>query len=700
MLVFERIVSAGFSGDDAYRTHLIAYGALHHFNLAQAISRAGDQWAREHGGFFPLQTLAFALWAGDPTSGLALFVQLCLIALNVGTFAALVRCMTGSSALAWLAVASFFLALELRVTDDAVLGPIFTTPLTLECLLAALLAWTSYSTSGNGRWLLASVLFYVGAVLGDAWTYPTVWCFCVLACTQTRGRRAILIACVYACVPAAALLYGNARGYGIPSAFVGHSASVYARLCAVHAFSALPTAYRASGVLVRDGVSDFGGDHRFHAISHAGMVGWFSACAIALIVAAILRYSPTKCSSAPWMRNVALVAAALWLSPALMSDQVCAYPMSFGVALALALSLQRLRNFAPESMPERREIFAVGAGLVALFVMYGNIRFNTYAVFRHRMVDLNRQHIAEAARAGLFARLPKNASLAVSGPYPFHIETDDYRDARNLFYHYTHNKYRVAAAREIERSGVPPANVWYLRFNAPQQVLENPSLVAAHWSRTIGQTIFTDEAWGYRRYSNEEEASSAWEHFARPARGLQGGGIDADGHFVIVRVRRRCGPVPVQAAFMPDEARVIWGAGFYAAEPFARHVGTVASQFTDFFTLEPPQRFAVSQARLFIIRDNCANDPSHVRMTVYTNAWARVFVRLGARTKRYTASPVGVAVDMFVPKNASKSLEVVLRTDAPHEQGLSAMQRFARGDDRDIRMFVVAPVVEPLNQHG
>jgi hypothetical protein len=702
MLVLGQIVSAGFSGDDAYRTHLVAYAAWRRLSLAHAVAQAGDQWAREHGGFFPLQMLAFALWAGDPTSGLALFVQLCLIALNVGTFAVLVRRITRSSAFAWLAVACFFLALELRVTDDAVLGPIVTAPLTLECLLVALLAWISYLASGSGRRLLASLLFFVGAVLADAWTYPTALCFCALAFARLRSRQAapLIIACAYPCVPAIALLYGYARGYGIPSGFVGHTAAAYARLCGDHVLSALPTIYRATGTLVRDGVSDFGGDHRFHAISHAGIVGWLSACAVALIVAGVLRCSLNEGFSASCTRYAVITAGGLWLSPALIADRACVYPMYFGVALALALTLRRLRDFAPERKPELRDAFAVGAGVVALFVMYGNVRFNTYAVFRHRTNDLPRQHVAEAAQAGLFGRLPANASLAVAGPYPFHVGTDDYRDVRNLFYHYTKRAYRTAAARDIERSGVRPANVWYLRFSAPQQIVENPSVVAAHWSRTLGQTIFTDQAWGYRRYVDEDEASAALDRFARPVRGLQVGGFAAYGRRVMVRAQRRCGPVPVQAVFEPTVARITWGDGFYDPEPFARVVRVGVGTFTDLFFLEPERRFATSRAHLFIERDACAFEPAHMRMTVYADARARLFVRVGAGSKRYVVSPVGVAVDMLVPNHASRRLEVVLQTDAPHESELSTILRSARADYRDIRVLVVAPADASLNAHG
>jgi hypothetical protein len=303
-------------------------------------------------------------------------------------------------------------------------------------------------------------------------------------------------------------------------------------------------------------------------------------------------------------------------------------------------------------------------------------------------------HIAQAAQAGLFAELPADATLAVANSaYPFRAGTDDYRDARNLFYHYAHREYRIAAARDVEKNGAPSARVWYLRLNAPQQILGNPSVVAAHWSYAKGQTIFTDEARGYRRYASKAEAKAARELFSRRGRGVQRRLVDAGDLSAIVRARRTCGPVPVQAAFERNVPRVRWGSGFYAPELYPRAVMSQAIAYM-VPSQAPFARFAGARARLIVDASACAPVPLRVSMTAFSDAPAHLDVRAGTYFRRYRVSQTGVFVSVPVPKSDARRFTIALSTDGPRAAEIADAQRYERTDNRDVRLFVAHPVVE------
>jgi hypothetical protein len=677
---------AGLSGGDVALAQVHGFGEYEGISPLSALGRVNAQLATERGGWFPLASFTLPFWWIEPAPVAVRALQMLAVMIDLGLFVSLVARLSHSLRTALLAGIGTLLALQLRKPHDAILGETLQLPLLVALLLCALLAFLKYLRTGNRSWLGCAFVLEIAACCMNEVAYPLALLFSIIGSSTGRSRR---IGALFLVVPALLLAITLIAHRGIPTSvmwLVHPDASHLARMLQ-QLFAAVPTSYRALGNLLRDGIPDGEADTSFGIFPSATITD-LAFCFVASVAVYLSLSSDSRRSISERSRPLALMAALLWFLPALFEDPlVWVHGMPFGEAgtavfiecfgfgLLIALAIQALL-----ASRHRLGIALVPptATLLILLVSYGNVRANERVVRVDQLSHETWRSIVEGGRAGLFSRLPPNATIVFDGrsPVPSN-ESSGFRSLRYLLYQVSGKRFHVSPLHDIMPGGIfclhrhplrseaaCPAEsaVWILTPDGTGLV--GGGLTLAHWAGTQAGTLRVDRAVAFRNAETETSRNSLTGLVLAGGRGLLHPLVTQASNGILAEVRRGCGSVDLERAFTPDSPRLDYADGFLAVKYFKPYTLSAATGLASDTSDKQTWRFGTRRATLLVHPDGC---PGQILFFgyVYARQPTEMVVLTNKQAFHISASQAGSHVGLKLTNSRSVPIYVTFITKGP-----------------------------------
>ncbi len=638
-LYLSPVLWSGWTGPDVYRAQFTALPAWLHTDWLDAVRRASEAEGNTSPLWF-VRALPTMFWFAGPSLLVSKIVGFALIVANAATFLALVTLMTRSSRVIALCVVGFIISLEIRRTNDAILGGAISTPWSVELLFLAAMTAVPAIGGTSVAWFVTCIVATLVAILADPTNTVIVLLFIAFAYTAKAGDQRRLLR--------AGVLVATALAMRLTIAIVSKSlgsVGLDLRRLANQVSSPIPTLYRASGHVVSTTVSAALHDDRFDYISKIDAAGWLVAIAVgAATFFAILgcRRRIERFDTLLW------TGAALWFG-SILFGRPTPYLASFGFGLVFAYALRSLGSIV-NGMD--RSILAACGAFAAFWITYGNDRIMHDSVEITRVEDRVRQLFADALRAGALTGVRDGETVAIDArSYPFSF-TGGTEDAGVLIFRYGQRRVRAIEADEPEPYDEA---LVFVRKDS------NEMLVAGRGEsdgKLADATIF-------RRYPNAALRGAITATVALRADGLKRSFRFVGSRLSLEHVVRRCGPVRVDDLDVPDSVRIRYGVGFFSPDGPIHRPFVGAMELPGVGSEQQPWRFGSAHATLDVIRGQCARSDVQLTFGLQTTAPATVAASVNGKFYFWDASEARRSISVPLDLSGSAPIPILFKTSAP-----------------------------------
>lgn len=702
-LYLEPTVNAGLAKGDVFKAYMAGYELATAEKGPTTLAAFRRELPTHSLGQFPLDALPLLVWQSSPRAGDLRALQLFAVAVNAMTFAWFVARASDSGALTLLALAMTGLATQLRLQGDPILGPVFAAPLAVEFGFLTLLGAVSFGRSANLWWFALAFGAALGAALTDGLGYVT--CVVGSIALLSRGFELRRAACAIALVAIPIVCIGVSSKNAPPAAFASARPTLLTAF--ESAVAAVPTSYRAAGHLVVEAIKPSNADTRFTKFGSPGFAGWLTILAIGSVVLIATLRSRSDTSDNP--AALAACASALWALPAcLTAAHIPALPMgapreglyfeTFGVGLLIALAINASARRATDAAATLA--VATTVALLASIVAFGNVRSNGYILERVANNEGQRRALESAASVGLFADIPANAAIILSGVAGLESGTTSPRDGRYLLFAISNKHYVTFTHASISLGGIlcrirrdkrrcsPLRDDVYI-MTSQTTGPGTQAVTALHWAGSDPSGPLTDRG---TRFNTEviPDLATLVSKSSFPGSGVVLA-AQSSGGGTLTHMRRLCGPVATANAFSASVPQVIWGAGFYApypARPF------IAANSLPTRTLgHNPWAFSGRVAHMIVSNVSCGGSRVRFSAKVFTAQPAVLRVRYAGIERTYETSQDGTIIEFTIPM-ASTRTSLTLETDASSAPDLYIGGREADATMHDYRMLVTSPAAK------
>nr|QOL00445.1 hypothetical protein [uncultured organism] len=508
------LMAVGFIGDDIYNSGVNGWYAYHHKTVLDGLTTAIRSWMEIQGRFFPLGFVyGYAFWHYLPYPRVEKAFQIALVAMNVVTFAALLRAMTGRRSLAVAGAALVVTFFEIRDWYDAIASYFVLLPVTAEFVLLAAVCWTVGLRPGAPRWYpVAATLAWLASLLTYEISYGLTLIDLYLILRYAPSRRRAIAACAVTVAVLIALvvfdLVLRRHAHVASGTYAISFAAAYATALADQLLGAVPLTYAALHPI--PGAPTFG-----ELFVQPKRIAVIAAMLLAVILFTSIRRrlaSPQPALGAHRV-DLAVTGALLWFVPAaiiVLSPRWQAelkpglaylpvYLEYYGCAMVLLAVLDRAFAALHEAAPRIRTGTAAILALCAALVLYATAQSNAASYAAWAPLTANRANFEHALAAGLLAAIPADSRIVLDDAYPYGFFP--LPDGPNVFYFF-----QMYAGRPF--AGLPPT------------ALANGSLCAHRGSDGSAPCAAQPNLYRYR--SERADAGAAWvtlAHFADLARG-------------------------------------------------------------------------------------------------------------------------------------------------------------------------------------
>ncbi len=669
-------IRAGFGGSDVPLAHARGFANYEGLTFWRAFDTIRDQLHTRAGGWLPFADVQVAFWLLQPAAPVARTVQVLFVVADIATFVWLVCRVSRSLRFAALSGVGVVVAMQLRESNDAILGGTFGIPATLLLVILALHAFQCSIERRTMRWLAAAVVLQTVACGASEIAWVLALAFPILATTASSRARA---AWVFPVVPLFYIATGFALHAPPPASIewlLQPGRSDLARV-GVDLVGALPTSYRAFEHVVHDGVTPFNVDTRFAAIPRLSITGLMVVGGLFAIALVALSAPPMVRPTRMRMLSVAAFVTLLLFAGALFHEshvsQVGAIELgeadpavfvgSFGAGLALAAILWCGSKTNVKAFP-----IACALGLSLL--SYGNARANDRVVDiaqdRHETWNL----IDAAGRTGVFDRLPSEATVVL--PDRALLPIDDrsgFRNLRYFLYQVSGKRFHVASGDDVigsARSCVQAPNVaepckpqrqtWVVSRN--RRGAFAGGLTVGRAAGFAAEAVLVDRAIGFRQFSSDASAASSLAAFAKDARGLHVLERYARTRRLVVHIERRCAPIVIGSAFTPDAPSLSYGLGFEPPDRFAHYRFDTKAFLVPMPDASQSWRYGESRATLSVYPDSCGPQRLALAGTIATPRATRVTIFAGPHRFKITARPMGSRLRLLIGAANVKRIDI------------------------------------------
>jgi hypothetical protein len=614
-LFFFPTLYVGLSGDDVYRSSISVIPVADHLPSSEVlrwVMRCNDSPST---GYHPLFAGVFRFWQTGPSDSFARIVQLLLVLADVALFHTLVKRLLRDDAFACFSVAIVCATSTFSASgNDPILSNIVGWPILILLLLAAVSFWLQ-ALEHSGRLplaLAASLASYALALLWDSAALFAVIVFIVTTATSDRPTKTKQVGlCGFLALAGLELFLSG----GEPFVHLVWSLHDLLQRVAVQFIAALPLVDHAYHAIGRDAVVGFDRDYRLTYVRQLRIEGWCTIILIGAITYVAVRRRTRRAT--PHVSRALVVGGALWIAgtlaaatlPATMGVSIgepypSVYLERFGVALVMVGILAEVRRRETSSTFVLAPISAL---LVAVF-SFGTLRIDG-AIFDRLQTPVSTAHLfSDAARAGLLARVPSEATIHLANDLPFRFEPT-YRSARYTLFRLTGRPYKVADARSRSRCGTaqrcdPRDREWILHGS----LLPSPFVQVGRLANDDAEKPRVDKGSRYERFATEQVRSTHIAALREFARGVTRRLELFSSTDLVQEIDRRCGAVPFQALNGPDLPTVAWGDGFLRIPTYALNLPRTLIAIRGLYyrdDADPSYRIGGRSVTLVLRRDRC-----------------------------------------------------------------------------------------------
>ncbi len=666
---------AGYSGDDIALAHARGFADYEHLSLWSAFGAITNQLHIRHGGWFPFGDLQVAFWLLQPAAPVARTVQVLFVVADIAAFALLVYWVSRSLRLAALSGIGVIVSIQLRESNDAILGMTFGIPATFLVVIFALLAFRLGVERRSAPWFLVAFTLQAVACGASEIAWMLAPAFPLLAATSSRRAR---YAWIFLAIPLFYILVGVALHAPPPASlrWLLHPGGRDLTRAAVDMVGALPTSYRAFEHVVRDGLTSFDVDNRFEAIPRTSILGLITVSGIFAVGFAALR-RPRPLIRPKQILSLTAFAALLWFAGAVFHEpwlwqngavalgeaDASVFVGSFGAGLTLATAVWI-------GLKSSHDAVALACVLGLCLLSYGNVRVNDRVVDvaqdRHETWNL----VENAGRNGAFNHLPSDAQIALLGGALLPTdEASGYANLKYLLYQASGRRFRVASVADITRlerscgstasAGLPckpHAEIWAILRNHAGAFVGG--LTIGRYRGLDAHAFLIDRAVGFREFPSDKSAALAIAQFRTRVRGLRVLERSARDQRVIVYVERTCAPIKISSAFTPDAPTLSYGVGFEPPDRFTHYRFMTKASLVPTGDASQSWRYGQSRAALNVYPDTCGRQRLAVAGTIASARPSRVWITAQSHVIAIPASASGSRWHLFIEAVNSKRIDV------------------------------------------
>jgi len=664
-LYLSPVLWSGWTGPDVYRAQFTALPALLHTDWLDAVRRASEA----DGNTSPIwivRALPTMFWFAGPSLLLSKIVGFALLVTNAATFLALVTLMTRSSRVIALCVVGFIISLEIRRTNDAILGGAISTPWSVELLFLAAMTAVPAIGGTSTAWFVTCIVATLVAILADPTNTVIVLVFIALAYAtrvgdQRRRLRAGALVAMACLVRLTIAVVSKSLGGG--DLDLGRFANQIS--------SPIPTLYRASGHVVSTTVSYALHDDRFAYIPKIDTAGWLVAIAVGAATFIAILGCRQRIER---FDTLLLTGAALWFG-SIFFGHPTPYLASFGFALIFAYAL---RSLGSAMNGTDRSILALCGAFAAFWITYGNDRLMHDSIEITRVEDRVRELFADALRAGALTGVRDGETVAVDAhSYPFSF-TGGTDDAGVLIFRYGHRRVRAVDAHEPK----PYAEALiFIRKDSSE-------MLVAGRGESDGKLA---DATIFRLYPNAALRGAITSTVALQADGLKRSFRFVGSQLSLERVVRQCGPVRVGDLDVPDSVRIQYGAGFFPPDGLIHRPFVGAMELPGVGSEQQPWRFGGARATFDVIRGQCARSNVHFTFGLQTAAPATIAAKVNSKSYFWDASEERRSISVPLDLSSNALVTILLTTDAPAATDEAFLPRADALKQDLYRMLVIDP---------
>jgi len=671
-LYLSPLLWSGWTGPDVYRAQYIALPAWLHTDWLDAVRRTTDEGGRSPILWF-VRALPNIFWFTGPSLVFSKTVGFALIVANAATFLGLVSRLTRSSQMLALCVAGFVISLEIRLTNDAVLGGAISTPWSVELLLLATVTFVLANDGPSTVWFAACVVITLAAIVTDPVNTVVVLVFIGLARAgraDDRSRRLRVLGLISVALVTRLALAATSSDSTRAGPIVRRFTEAIS--------SPIPVFYRASGHVVTTTVSFALHDDRFTFIPTIDTTGWLVAIAVGgttFIAVVGSRHYVERFDALLWS------GAALWAGAAFFGRPT-SYLGSFGFALVFAYTIRLLGSVFGSA---NRSLLAAVAAFAAFWVVYGNDRILHDAVEVTRVEDRVRVLFAEALGSDALRDVRDGDTVAIDAiPYPFSFSAG-IDDAGVLVLRYSDRRVRAVAAR-----GAQPhrETLIFVRKDSSEMLIAG----RGDSDRKLAEaTIF-------RMYPDPAVRSAITEAVALRAYGLERSFRFVGSRLSLEHVVRRCGPESVDDVDAADSIRIRYGNGFFPPDSAQHRPFVGAMELPGIGSTQQPWRFAGERATFDVVRGQCPRSKAQLSFDVQTAAPATIDATVDGKTYYSAVSERRRSMSVPIDLDGRTFIPISLTTDGPPATDEAFQPRADALGSNVYRMLVINPHIRSTVQ--
>jgi hypothetical protein len=590
------ITRLSFIDDEALNSYINGWIDWHHSGWWPFYLSIVRQWIVNEGRIIPLNLgSVYALFHFTHNSFAVKTVQALLIALNTVTLAVIAKRISRSWKTGLLCGACVALTLQVRFPIDPIAGFAPLLPLTLEFILVALLLQLEWQRQRRPLVLAGAAIAFTAAALCYEITILFVTMFWYLAWRRNASTRDAVVQCAAFTVPLVILVaaslalrhvahVGGADRYALAL----NPLSVF-RTYAIQTVAALPYTFAGFNPI------------RVLAMGTAALSARPAAAigigvAFAALIFAIARRRDDGEQRAAFILDLAAIGAMLWLlaGPMMSASPMWQHELVFGQAyLPIYFEYFGIALLAGSIVAAVVHRFDAPAIAAAAAVLVGVATAATYQYNRPAeraflpIWTEGRFALEEAARNGLFDRVPDGAKIVLDHSYPWDFEPAEplpNSNARYLLFMLTGKRSSVVSIDSAAQfcAGAAPRYCDLRSANVFAYYSDNERLVPGdRWTRVVR----IDGALA----NGDGTATLLTTSGVIAARGAPLQRLDSDALLVS---RRMAGDTTIATAHacsavaandFPDRSGVTFGPGFYNEEHNAQerfHWSKRRSQFT------------------------------------------------------------------------------------------------------------------------